>query len=110
MSDTYVYRPLFGIWRCDENGKPIELVDPVAELNLLSRLCEASVNQAHLTDRTHVQHAFLLNDLDREKVDALEERPKPREEDGYPYFTVGISEWNKMVRTLKALAERFLLP
>lgn len=119
MGDRYRIIPrgdFCDVWLCLDDGDPIRNLGEadarvVAELNRLEQLRIESVARERLTNRTHVQHAFLREDLDRKKVEALKEHANPVDpKDGYNYFTVDVDVWNRMVRVLKALAERFPLP
>ncbi len=128
MSDRYSAHPIGGgkydVTECDENGVPVRIIgtvnagyqdlfeglhDIVAELNRLERLVEDSVNMAHLTDRTKVHHAFQKQDMTKALVMSLHEEHEDQQ------FTKSIhrlhaNQWNRIVRTLKELAEKFLLP
>ena len=128
MSDKYLASNngvgVYDIWEHDENGQRVQrigtvkadtqdsfegMLKVVSEMNRLERLITDSVNSAHLTDRTHVQHAFLKQNMDGQLVRSMQEVPDDSERD-YHFMTVRKDHWNRMVRVLKELAERFLLP
>lgn len=118
MGDRYRIIPrghFRDVWFCLDDGDPIRNLGEadarvVAELNRLEQLVTDSVNRAHIAERTRVGLAFAQEDFDRKKVEALKEHANPVDpKDGYNYFTVDVDVWNRMVRVLKALAERFPL-
>lgn len=103
MTDSYIRRD-DGIWRCFE-GEPVELVDPVQELNHLVRLAEDTTSLARLTERTAVRHIIMAEDLQPEM---LIEVPTPPDEP--PFRDHGVltsrAHYNRLLRTLKAIWEK----
>ncbi len=124
MSDRYLASNngvgVYDLWEHDENGQRVRLVstlkadtqwffegmlDTVREMNRLERLVDDSVNHAHLTDRTLVQHALLKRNIGKKEVAEMETTKTPRYSDHTDAFIVVRRDyWNRMVRTLKEIS------
>ncbi len=104
MADSYVYRPLFGIWHCID-GEPVELVDPLTELNRLAVLAEDAANIARLTERTAVRHIIMAEDLQPEMLIELPTPPSELSSLDHGVLT-SRAHYNRLLRTLKAIWEK----